>query len=172
MKKQDYYIAGLIGAAAVVVLYLLYRESQNTTQAPASADGTNDLVDAATAQPPYPNVAPIQLGNVTIGSTPPNQNYNVASDQVPTLQVGGAGDSGCGCEDNDCEQAGQVVSTQTIPQAVLQSGIDNLASFQGKVVSGVEAARVVKKQAVSFSQSTPNAAPVNNQPAGGATLAA
>ena len=172
MKKQEFYIVGLIGAAAIVIFYILWKEQQqNASQAPASTDGSNDLIDAATAQPTYPNLQPIQLGNVTIQNTPPNQNYNVADSQLPTVQVGGAGDSGCGCEDSDCEEAGQVVSTQTIPDAVLQAGLSNLNSFQGKVVSGVEAARAVKKQAVSLSSSG-NSAPAAPQPVGEATLAA
>jgi hypothetical protein len=139
--KQEYYIFGLVGIGAVIVIYFLIQE-QNATAAAAAGDGSA-APPPGVGQQSYPNVQPIQLGNVTIGATPPEQSYNMGQ-QFPGVQVGTA-QSECGCDDDDCDQAGIPVTTQTIPQSVLAFAGSNLASFQAKVAgtttSGVEAAR-------------------------------
>jgi hypothetical protein len=137
--KQEYYIFGLVGIGAVVVIYFLMQE-QN---AAAANQDSSVAPPPGVGQQTYPNVQPIQLGNVTIGSTPPEQAYNLGQ-TVPSVQIGTC-QSECGCDDDDCDQAGIPVTTQTIPKSVLAFAGANLASFQAKVAgtttSGVEAAR-------------------------------
>lgn len=141
--KKDYYIFGLIGVGAAIVLYWLWYESQSAAAAPSTATG--DVIPVSGAQPSYPNVQPIQLGNVTIndGTAPPTQ-FASATETVPRVNFG-TPHSDCGCMDDDCEQAGVPVTSQTITPAVLKSGADNLAGFMAKTsapTSGVEAARL------------------------------
>jgi hypothetical protein len=154
--KTEHYVFGLIGIASAIVLYYLWQES-NTGGQPATATG--DAIPAPQG-PTYPNAQPIQLGNVTIndGTAPPEQLYNMPLDgvQLPTIAVG-TPNSECGCQDDDCDTAGQPVTVQTIPAGVMQAGADNLASFQSKTNSGVEAARA------TFSTDT-------TAPAGGGSL--
>lgn len=136
--KQQHYIFGLIAIAAAAVLYILWREGQaNAGTRTATGDAVPDAAPGAGAAA-YPNSQPIQLGNITINDTPPNQNYNVSEHRIPTVGVGNV--ESCGCSDNDCEQAGQVQTTQALPPAVLQASVENILSFQAKAapVSNVE----------------------------------
>ena len=125
--KTEHYVFGLIGIAAVAVFYYLWMENQapsGVAAAVAAPDGTQS----------YPNVAPIQLGNVTIGATPSDQSYNVplGDAALPSVQIGSA-QSPCGCDDNDCESAGLPVTVQNIPDSVNQANIKNLQSFSQKM---------------------------------------
>lgn len=136
--KQQHYIFGLIALAAAAVIYLLWREGQaGNSTVTATGDPVPDAAPGAGAVA-YPNSQPIQLGDITINDTPPNQNYNLSDSQIPTVGIGNV--AGCGCEDNDCASAGEVQTTQALPPAVLQASIDNLVSFQAKLkpVSNVE----------------------------------
>jgi hypothetical protein len=129
--KQKHYISMLIGVGAIAILYLLWRESQkgSTAGQPLAPAGYGQVTP-----PAYPSVpTPIQLGNITIESAPPNQTYNVPLDNpgIPVVRVGTA-HSACGCQDNDCEQAGQPVTLQTVPSRVLNFAIANYNSFASK----------------------------------------
>lgn len=137
--KQKHYIFGLIVIASAAVLYILWRENQAASGGSTNATG-EPVPDAApgAGAAPYPNSQPIQLGNITINDTPPNQNYNIPESQIPRVGVGNV--HGCGCEDDDCASAGEVQTTQALPPQVLQDSIDNILSFQAKAkpVSNVE----------------------------------
>lgn len=141
MMKKEHYIFGLIGIGAAIVLYWLWRESNAASQ-PSTATGA--VIPTPSGQPSYPNAQPINLGNVTINDgTAPASQFAHASNTVPRVSIGTA-HSDCGCDDDDCEQAGTPVTVQSIPQEVLQAASDNLAGFMAKVEppkSGVEAAR-------------------------------
>lgn len=153
--KQHLLIFGLVGVAAVAVLYMLYKEGQAGA---GSVTATGETVPEPNAQgPTYPNSQPIQLGNITINDTPPNQSYNVSDSQIPTVGIGNT--DGCGCEDNDCEQVGTVQTTQAIPEHILKTSMENIVSFQakGKPVSNVEA---------GFAAAPAKAAPVTANGAG------
>jgi outer membrane murein-binding lipoprotein Lpp len=154
--KTDYYIVGLIGIGAIAVIYLLMQENAAAQQTQAPTD--ENAAAPSPVTPVYPQAAPIQLGNVYIGTTGPNQSYNAAEngDQIPTVGVDTGSD--CGCADSNCDEAGIPVTKQTISKSVLDSVTDNLNSFQSKVTSGVEAARQQVKAAPASSQIVYNAA--------------
>lgn len=145
--KQEHYIFGMIGFAAVVVLYLLYKESQaGQSTAPINTDAISgaSVVPAANAAQVYPAVAPIQLGDVILQVAPPEQTYNAQMDGalLPDVQI----DPGTGYPQdaccNDCDPAGTPVTVQHISQALLDSASSNLASFSTKVAPAPAKARV------------------------------
>lgn len=161
--KQEHYIAGLVGIGAIIVLYLLWHESQATaTAAPASA------VPVPSGAPTYPSAQPIHLGNVTLGATP-EQIASLA--QLNPVAVDTSGP--CGCDDNDCDEAGVTVTVQKIPEAVLKHATSQLSAFLNvppSPMSGVENARVAFGTArlAAPAKVSNNVAPVS----GGASFAA
>lgn len=127
--KQHHY-AALIGVGAVLVLVYLWYESQQS-----AAQATSDTASGAAAPngaQTYPQAAPqpIQLGDVNVGGS---QTYNIPINGNPfnPVQIGSC-QSDCGCNDDDCAQAGVPVTVQTIQQAVLTAVQDNLKSYQSK----------------------------------------
>lgn len=127
--KQEHYIFGLLGIGAVILFYFLYKESTTASNTATSVAP----VPASGVQPnpyPAPAVAPIQLGNVYLGDTPGYQSGNISTHK-PSVQVGND-HSECGCDDNDCEQAGTAVTVQSIPDDVLTAASLNLSSWQAK----------------------------------------
>ncbi len=145
--KTEHHIGLLIGVGAIVVLYILWKESQ-AKQTDASV---SPPVTPSGYQPPvYPNGQPINLGNVTINDAPapPFQLYNgPSSADFPTVGVDdlGTAQSSCGCQEVDCDAAGVPVTFQHIPASVFKRAASNLHSYISKVgqplTSGVEAAR-------------------------------
>ena len=131
MTKQEGVIFGLIGVGAVVVLYILWQESQAGPETAANGEA----IPETPSQQQYPTVPPINLGDVEL-----NENANPAQIsntplgdyQLPTVQVG-TSQSECGCEDQSCEPAGVPVNQQIIPKEVLKAATDNLASYTNKV---------------------------------------
>jgi hypothetical protein len=143
--KTEHYLFGLIGVGTVIVLYLLFKESQPSASASASVAPVAENTVPSYPAPP----APINLGDVNLSQTPPYQNYNLSGSQNPTVRVG-TSHSDCGCDDNDCDTAGLPVTVQTISDDVLSAATKNYQSFASKVskpVSGVEKARIVLQQA-------------------------
>lgn len=131
--KQQHYIFGLLGIAAVAVLYFLWRES-------SGGSGTSGIPEPAGA-PQYPNASPINLGDVNITDTAPpylTANVPLGGYNVPTVQISGPSASGGCCED-DCEPAGIPVTVQTIPQSVLDAATANYQSYVAKVQPPVSA---------------------------------
>lgn len=133
--KQEHYIFGMLGLAAVAVLYFLYKESQTAQSAVPNPDGISGagVVPMAPSAQSYPSIAPIQLGDVILQQAPHEQLYNTQLDgaQLPRVKIGTA-HSECGCEDDDCEAAGTLVSVQTIPDHVFQAAVKNLHSYIAK----------------------------------------
>lgn len=143
--KKEHYIFGLIGVGAVIVLYILFKEMASSQA--ASDSGTIPVPEGVSAAQTYPAPQPINLGNITIGETPPTQSYNLPVNDyaLPTVQTGSP-QSDCGCDDNDCDEVGTCQTVQQVPDNVLEDMVSNVQSFQqkvaGKTNSGVEAARV------------------------------
>lgn len=126
--KQEHYIFGLLGIGAAIVLYFLWKESQ----APATTV-SQTVVPAAVDKQPYPNSAPIQLGDVNIGTASPQQLYNIPSaDQLFGGVKIGTAHSDCGCAENECEGAGLPVTVQTIPEHVVKQALKTYAAFAAK----------------------------------------
>jgi hypothetical protein len=136
MTKQEGWIAGLLGVGAVIVLYLLWVESQK-----ASTPVTGGAVVPVSGAQAYPNLPVINLGNISIGAANPSQLYN-----TPLGEYMGGGfavgspQSDCGCPVDDCEGAGIITASPSIPLAVLTSGITNLRTFQSKLGGGATSA--------------------------------
>jgi hypothetical protein len=132
MTKQEGWIFGLIGVGAIIVLYLLWLESQQTPP-----PVTGGAVIPASSSQSYPSIPAIDLGNITIGGANPSQVYNTPLGEYLTggFQVGSP-QSDCGCAEADCEEAGIITASPTIAPKVLAMGIANVASFQSKIGGG------------------------------------
>lgn len=133
--KQEHYVFGMIGLAALAVLYFLYRESQATNRAAVNPDAISGVAvpSAVSTSQVYPT-AP-KLGDIVFNEqAPPEQLYNAAMDgaQLPDIQIDpGSGYSDSCCD--DCEAAGTPTTVQHISEDVFTAAKDNLASYQNKV---------------------------------------
>lgn len=143
--KQEHYIFGLIGVGALIVLYVLYMESQSAQPAPTAPP---DLGGGGFQS--YPSApASIQLGNVYLGAppntaTPATQSYNTPTGGVGALPQSqsvavtdsgsGSGDDSCSCDsDGECDSAGVPVTQQKISSGLMTSVTNNLQSYLTKV---------------------------------------
>jgi hypothetical protein len=115
--KEHYAVVAVLGVGVIALLVHLLRQSSPAVAA-ASVPG------AVASSPSYPNAQPIKLGNIDIGGSPSYISYNQGE---PGAGYGIDGAGGCGCSNPD-----QLVVTPNIPSSVLQSGVDQLASFQAK----------------------------------------
>lgn len=128
-QKQKYWLFGLIGIAGLAVLWLLFRESSSAL--PATSTAAPDGSGIAS----YPNSQPINLGDVNIvdGSSPQSA-YNLIP-PLPDVEVTGKHEQDCSCSDkDDCDAAGAPVSVQKISEPVLIDAVENLKSFQSKLI--------------------------------------
>lgn len=125
--KQHYAHLALIGAAAIIVLYLLTRKTTGVAASPVAVPVGNPGNASD-----YPNTQPI--GKVEIGGSPISITYNVPHEGSQPNDVfikPGATGSG-GCCDECGAPAGVFVTTQMLPQNVYDNGLSNLNSYHAK----------------------------------------
>jgi hypothetical protein len=147
MKKQYIYF-GLIGIAAVFVLW--YISQENAAAVAAANSGTDPNL-----QPPdssdlasYPNTTPLTTATQTVsGSGSPETTSNVSSNgyTAPTVNTNEPNHENWGCSGTDCEAAGLPVTVQQVPASVVTKGWSDIQSYQQKELTGVGAARSTPK---------------------------
>lgn len=141
--KEKYAHLALLAVGALLVLYWLYTRSQ-TAAAGAVGDGGGGQPDNSSAAPAYPNAAPIQMGDITIGGSPTELIYNQqpvteGADGIydnPNLLATSAivtPDSGCGCDDPCAIPAGQITTVNNIPAPVFNAAVKNLDTLNQKM---------------------------------------
>lgn len=142
--KDHYAVLALLGVGAIALI--VYLMSQNNA-APAAAA---PVADNSSAAPSYPNAQPIQLGNIDIGGSPLSITYNQAP-VLPTVQLGPDESDlqGCECEtgQNNCAEAGQMVTKQTVPQPVMQRATTDFNAFMAKPAPAAQRPQVTFSQA-------------------------
>jgi hypothetical protein len=139
--KQHYYIAGLILVGGAVVLYYLWKQAQIPPTSPS--EGSVQPPDIGQEISGYPSSNPINLGDVTIVSgASPASSYNLAHAISGVSATDPYGTGGACCDQDECEQVGYAVTVQRIDPKVIEGAQDNLLSYQHKITSDVEAARV------------------------------
>ncbi len=132
----------LLGLGAMGMLYWLYTH-RSAAQPSPSTDIQSAPDNSGTANS-YPNSAPIQLGNITIGGSPTylqmNQLPVTADGTNPNLLVPAivnpGGENGGGCCDQCDNPPGQIVAQNVIAAPVFAAAVGNIASSPAVQVYG------------------------------------
>src|SRR4051812_40844580 len=112
-EKQRHHIFVLLAVGAVVLLIIFMRREAGPVIA--------SVTDASAGD--YPNANPINMGDITIGSTPPYMDYNQPR-PLPAYAVR-KGDTSCPCDTDPCSGVTTLGTVQNLPEETIAKAAEN-----------------------------------------------